>query len=240
MVGCSAEALAAEAGTPPLSAHEAIYEVVRRGDKIGEIHVTLSRNDNGIWRYATETLATSRLARLLRVSAEESAQFVWRDGHVVPLTYRQVTRAPTRTRYWQHEMDWNLGVTTTETHEGDLAIPLENDLLDSLTLRLQVAVALHNPANRGRDLQFRVLERDEIEDQYFLYLDHEPVDVPAGCFDAIHLQRFRREGSSRNYDSWHTDNFEWLPMRILQIKDGDPELDIRLLSTSIDLGKEDC
>jgi hypothetical protein len=224
----------------PLPAHNAIYEVLRRGDKIGEIHVTLSQADDGIWRYATETVATSRLARLLRVSAEESAQFVWRDAHVVPLTYRQVARAPTRTRYWQHEIDWTLGVTTTETHEGDLAIPLEDNLLDPLTLRLQVAVALQDPANRGQDLQFRVLERDEIEDQYFYYLEHEPADVPAGCFDAIRMQRFRREGSSRNYDSWHAGSFNWLPLRILQIKDGDPEIDIRLLSTSIELGDEDC
>lgn len=241
-VGCSTSSLAteAEAGNAPLPAHDAVYEVLRHGDKIGEVHVSLARDDDGIWRYATETVATSRLAKLLRVSAEESAQFVWRDAHVVPLTYRQVARAPMRTRYWQHEIDWQRGTTATQTHEGELELELEEDLLDSLTLRLQLAVALHDPANRGQDLKFRVIERDEIEDQYFFYLGHEPVDLPAGCFDAIRMQRFRREGSSRNYDSWHAANFQWLPLRILQIKDGDPELDIRLLRTSIELGEDDC
>ncbi len=224
----------------PLPAHEAVYEVIRRGSKIGEVHVRLERTENGIWLFDTETLATARLARLLRVSAEESAHFVWRDGHVVMLTYRQVARAPTRTRYWQHEADWEAGISRTQTYEGDLEIELEEQLVDPLTLRLQLAVELADPANRGQDLHFRVLERDEVEDQHFFYLGHEPVEVPVGCFDAIRMQRFRREGSSRNYESWHSERFDWLPLRILQVKDGDPELDIRLLSSSIALESEGC
>lgn len=224
----------------PLPAHEAVYEVLRRGSKIGEVHVSLSRDEQGIWLFDTETVATARLARILRVSAEESAHFVWHNGHVVMLTYRQVARAPTRTRYWQHEADWEAGISRTRTYEGDLDIELEERVVDPLTLRLQLAAALHDEANHGRDLHFRVLERDEIEDQHFFYQGHERVEVPAGCFDAIRMQRFRREGSSRNYDSWHAEAFHWLPLRILQTKDDDPELDIRLLSTSVPLGQNDC
>jgi len=237
----------ASAGTPesgpehaPLPAHEAVYEVLRRGSKIGEVHVSLGPDDQGIWLFDTETVATARLARMLRVSAEESAHFVWRNGDVVMLTYRQVARAPTRTRFWQHALDWEAGISRTKTYEGDLDIPIEPGLLDPLTLRLQLAVALQDPANRGQDLHFRVLERDEVEDQHFLYQSHESVDVPAGCFNAIRMQRFRREGSSRNYDSWHAEAFHWLPLRILQTKDDEPELDIRLLSTSIALGANGC
>ncbi len=224
----------------PLPAHTAVYEVLRRGSKIGEVHVSLSVNDQGIWRYHTETVATATLAKLLRVSAEESAQFVWRNDFVLPLTYRQVARAPTRTRFWQHQMDWRTGQASSENHEGDLTIELEDELLDPLTLRLQVAVSLQNPANRGQDLQFRVLERDEVEDQFFFHLDQTRVTVPAGCFDAVHLHRFRREGSSRNYESWHAERFAWLPLRLLQLKDGEPSLDIQLLRTSIELGPDEC
>lgn len=242
MAVCSGHASTPEtaAEDAPLPAHDAVYEVVRRGSKIGEIHVSLSQNEHGVWLFDTETVATARLARMLRVSAEESAHFVWRNGQVVMLTYRQVARAPTRTRFWQHEVDWGAGISRTETYEEDLHIPAEPGMLDPLTLRLQLAVALQEPANRGVDLQFRVLERDEIEDQHFLYQAHERVEVPAGCFDAIRMQRFRREGSSRNYDSWHAEAFHWLPLRILQTKDDDPELDIRLLSTSVALGKNGC
>jgi len=245
MVACSAAADTPEHSEQdpnhaPLPAHEAVYEVLRRGSKIGEVHVSLSQTDHGIWLFDTETVATARLARVLRVSAEESAHFAWNNGHVKMLTYRQVARAPTRTRFWQHEVDWESGISRTETYEENLHIATEPGMLDPLTLRLQLAVALHDPANRGNDLHFRVLERDEIEDQHFFYQAHERVEVPAGCFDAVRMQRFRREGSSRNYDSWHAEAFHWLPLRILQTKDGDPELDVRLLSTSIAVEGNGC
>lgn len=245
MVACSASAGPPEPSSEqpslaPLPAHEAVYEVLHRGSKIGELHVSLSETHNGVWLFDTETVATARLARVLRVSADVSAQFAWNNGQVVMLTYRQVARAPTRTRFWQHEVDWQAGISRTETYEENLHIPAEPGMVDPLTLRLQLAVALHDPAKRGTDLHFRVLERNEVEDQQFLYQAHERAEVPAGCFDAIRMLRFRREGSSRNYHSWHAEAFHWLPLRILQTRHGDSEVDIRLLSTSIPLGADAC
>lgn len=221
--------------TAPLPAHTAVYEVLRRGSKIGEVHVSLSQADSGVWHFDTETVATSRLARLAGASAEEAAWFVWNDAQIQMLSYRQVTRAATRTRYWQHELDWTEGVSHTQTYEGDHLIDLEPDMLDPLTLRLQLAVQLADPRQRRRDHRFRVLERDEIEDQQFRFIDEEPVEVPIGCFEAVRMERFRREGSSRNYHSWHAAAFHWMPLRILQIKDGREEIDVRLIESSLDL-----
>jgi hypothetical protein len=236
MSAASASSAPTEApGQAPLPAHTAVYEVLRRGSKIGEVHVSLSQNDNGVWHFDTETVATSRLARLAGASAEEAAWFVWNDDRIQMLNYRQVTRAATRTRYWQHELDWAEGISNTRTYEGDHVIALEADVVDPLTLRLQLAVNLARPGQRGRDQHFRVLERDEIEDQQFLFIDEERVEVPVGCFEAVRMERFRREGSSRNYHSWHAEAFHWMPLRILQTRDGREELDIRLIDSDLDL-----
>ncbi len=224
-----------EANEAPLPAHTAIYDVLRRGSKIGEIHVSLAPDERGIWHFATETVATARLARMLRVSAEESAHFVWEGDRIRMLTYRQVTRGPTRSRFWQHDLDWAERVSNTHTYDGDHVIALEDEMLDPLTLRLQLAVALSDPEQRGEDLAFRVLERDEIEDQQFLFQAEENLKLDIGCFDSLRMQRFRREGSSRNYDSWHSEAFHWMPLRILQIEDGREEIDVRLIETSIEL-----
>jgi hypothetical protein len=223
----------------PLPAHTAAYEVLRRGSKIGEVHVSLSQADTGVWHFDTETVATSRLARMAGASAEESAWFVWNQDRIQMVSYRQVARALTRNRYWQHEVDWQAGVSNTQTYEGDHVIEVEPDMVDPLTLRLQLAAELADPSRRGTDLAFRVLERDEIEDQQFLFIAEEKVDVPAGCFDAVRMERFRREGSSRNYHSWHSAAFHWMPLRILQIKDDREELDIRLVETDLAL-KPEC
>jgi hypothetical protein len=222
----------------PLPPHAAVYEVLRRGSKIGEVHVSLSQSETGVWHFDTETVATSRLARMAGASAEEAAWFVWRGDRVQMLSYRQVARAVTRTRFWQHELDWEAGVSQTRTYDGDHVIALEPDVVDPLTLRLQLAAILADPDQRGRDLAFRVLERDEIEDQQFLFIAEERVEVPAGCFEAVRMERFRREGSSRNYHSWHAEAFHWMPLRILQFKDGREELDIRLVESDLDLTPE--
>lgn len=223
----------------PLPAHTAVYEVLRRGSSIGEVHVSLEQGDTGLWHFDTETVATSRVARLARANAEESAWFAWNGERVQMVSYRQVTRALGRSRYWQHELDWEANRSRTQTYEGNHLIELEPDVVDPLTLRLQLAVLLADPEQRGQDLHFRVLERDEIEDQQFFHLGEERLEVPAGCFKATRMERFRREGSSRNYHSWHAEDFHWMPLRIVQFRDDEEELDIRLLRSSIELDA-DC
>lgn len=219
----------------PLPAHTAVYEVIRRGSSIGEVHVRLSQSESGLWHFDTETVATSRMARLAGATAEESAWFAWQGDQVQMLSYRQVTRALGRSRFWQHQLDWAQNQSQTQTYQGNYLIELEPGVVDPLTLRLQLAVQLADPSRRGRDLPFRVLERDEIEDQSFRYLGQESLETPAGCFDAIRMERFRREGSSRNYHSWHAETFHWMPLRIVQFRDDQEELDIRLIESSIEL-----
>jgi len=223
----------------PLPAHRSVHDVLRNGSKIGEVHAELSRDERGIWFYETETRATSRLARMLRLSAEESAHFLWRDNQILPLTYRQVSRAPIRTRFWQHELDWSIGSTRSETHEGPLRIKLEEGLLDPLTLRLQLAATLSQDESIEASQRFRVLERDQIEDQRIDDLGQATVTLAAGCFQARQFRRFRREGSSRNYLMWLSPAHHWLPLKI-DLDDDDDRITLRLASTTLELPAGDC
>lgn len=230
----------AQPAAMPLPEHHARYEVLRRGAKVGEVDIELSRSDDGIWLYDTKTRATALRARMLGLAAEESAHFVWHNGHVLPLTYRQVSRGPGRSRYWQHRLNWEAGISEAITHEGPLEVGLEPSLLDPLTLRLQMAVHLADPALRETDQEFRVLERNEVEDQQFLFQGRERLELDAICFETVRMLRFRKEGSSRNYHSWHAAEFHWMPVRIVQLKDGREELDIRLIETSINIPEDAC
>lgn len=217
----------------PLPPHESRYEVLRNGSKIGEVATRLSRDERGIWLFDTDTIATSTLARMLRLSAEESAHFVWRDGHILPLTYRNVAREPLRTRFWQHQIDWSAGVSRAETYEGDLEIELEPKVLDPLTLRLQTAARLARSGGVETDrFDARVIERDQIEDQHMTFLGEEAVKLELGCFEAQRWSRFRREGSSRNYRMWVSEALHWMPLRI-DLGDEDSAISLRLIETDL-------
>jgi len=224
----------------PLPPHTATYEVLRRGTKIGEIHVSLSQLDNGVWYYSTETEATHRLARLLRLSGEESAHFVWRDNRVLMLTYHQVLRTPRGTDFWQHRIDWEEGVARTKSSEGEFVHDTRPDMVDPLSLRLQLAVNLQDPEERIADHHFILLDEDELDDESFVYGGKDQLEIPAGCFESIYLERVQRPDSVRTNTSWHSESFHWMPLRILQTRKGREELDVRLLDTSIDLGDVEC
>jgi len=223
----------------PIPAHEAVYEFVRNGKKIGEIHTRLTRDERSIWLYDSRTEATSTLARLLGLAAVESAHFLWRDGDLLALTYHHVAREPFRTRFWQHRMDWVAGQSESRTHDGRSVIALEPSLVDPLTVRLKLAALLHDPENRQRDWSFRVLERDRMEDQSFRFRGIEPAQTLLGCFQAHHYHRFRKAGSSRNYDLWVHPATHWLPVRIRP----DPEngdIEINLLSIDWPIAADEC
>lgn len=225
----------------PLPAHTATYDVLRRGKKIGEAHVKLERRDDGIWYYRTETDATSTLAKLLQLSAEESAHFQWRDDRILMLTYHQVTETITRTRFLQHRADWEKGITHVRTHEGEHTLELEENLVDPLSLRLQMAVLLTDPEQRTASHHFRLLDRDEVKDQTWHYGGRERIEVPAGCFDAVYIVREEDEDSVRTNTSWHAEAFHWMPVRILQTRKGRDEIDVRLRESSLDLDAgRDC
>lgn len=225
----------------PLPAHSASYELLRAGAALGRLEISLERGEHAEWLYRSETVATSFMGRLLGLGATEYSRFRWVDGYIQPLQYRHEVMRPGRNRFWLHDYDWPRGSVSIRSHDGDLRVPLESAVLDPMSLRLAVSILLQEPGSRYSDHRFRVLERDELEDQWFRYLGRELLELPQGCFAAVHLQRFRREGSSRNYQSWHGEHFHWLPLRLLQFDDaGEADLELRLTSSSLPLVPGSC
>ena len=223
---------------PPLPAHEAAYEVLRHGKKVGELMVSLEQLDNGVWHYRSDTEATAWWARALNLSAEESAHFVWRGDRIVMLTYHHAQRAPANNRFFQHRTDWTAGTTEVRTEEVTKTIELVDNMVDPLSLRLQLAVNLADASKRRATHEFTLLDRDEVKEKRYAYDGEESLEVPAGCFDTIRLERVEKPGSDKTNLSWHAEAFHWMPVRILRREDGKDKLDIRLLSTNLPLS--DC
>jgi len=230
---CATAAMAAE--PPPLPPHEASYEVLRHGKKIGELSVSLEQLDNGVWLYRSDTRATAWWVKALNVSAEESAHFVWRGDRIVMLTYHHAQKAPANNRFFQHRTDREAGTTEVRTEEGRQTIDLVDNMVDPLSLRLQLAVNLADEAQRRDTHDFTLLDRDEVKDKRYTFDGEESLEVPAGCFDAVRIRRIEKPGSDKNNLSWHAEAFHWMPVRILRREDGKDKLDIRLLETDLPL-----
>jgi len=212
---------AANAEPAPFQPHSADYRVLRGGSPIGRLSVELQRRDDGLWHYRIESEATAWYVRLLGISTTESAWFAWRDGAIVPLTYHHVSREPGADRFWQHQYDWQQGISRTRTHAGDHDIELEPGTVDPLTLRLAVLARLRR-AGGPEDFALTVLERDAIEAQRYEFIGRETLRLHGRCYPTVKFRRFRKEGSSRNYIAWHAPELGWLALRIAHTDDGKP------------------
>lgn len=233
-VACSAAAMAAE--NAPLPPHEATYEVLRHGKKVGELRVSLEQLDNGIWHYRSDTDATAWWVRALNMSAEEAAHFVWRGDRIRMLTYHHAQHAPANNRFFQHRTDWEAGTTEVRTEEGKQTVELVDDMVDPLSLRLQLAVNLADESQRRATHDFTLLDRNEVKQKRYTFDGEETLELPAGCFETVRIRRIETPGSEKRNLSWHAADFHWMPVRILRQEDGKDKLDIRLLSTDLTLG----
>jgi len=245
---CSTMAMAAEPGSdtlesgqpesghgPPLPAHEARYEVLRYGKKVGELMVSLERLDNGVWHYRSDTRATAWWVRALNMSAEEAAHFVWRDDRIMMLTYHHAQHAPANNRFFQHRTDWEAGTTEVRTEDGEKTLELVDNMVDPLSLRLQLAVDLADESRRRQTHEFTLLDRNEVKQKQYTFDGEETLELPAGCFEAVRIRRIEKPDSDKRNLSWHAPDFHWMPVRILRQEDNKDKLDIRLLETDLDL-----
>ncbi len=225
---------------PPIPAHQSTYVVFYNNRPVGEIEFVLEKANESVWHVKTETRATTFLAKTLGSDITEASHFYWQtqngQNQLVPLTYHYVSREPFRTRFWQHHYDWDNEITQTLTHQGEQTIAIRSELLDPLTLRLQLASDLAQeqyiePEDR-EDKSYWVLDRDDVELQRIEARGVDTVTVPAGCFETERFYRFRKEGSSRNYDVWVAQSLAWLPIKMVQT-DGSREIRMELASSNL-------
>jgi len=232
---------------PPIPAHHSTYVVLYNGKPVGEIEFILEKANESVWYVKTETRATSFLAKTLGSEVTEASHFYWQNqagrDQLIPLTYHHVSREPLRTRFWQHHYDWENESTQTITHQGEQTIQIHPGILDPLTLRLQLAADLANSDGNNtptlEDRNYWVLDRDDVESQRIEARVSETVEVPAGCFDALKFYRFRKEGSSRNYDLWVSQALAWLPVKMVY-QEGNREIQFELISSDLIEESPEC
>lgn len=232
---CSAATCPASDGENPavLTPHEARFDVWRRGSKLGELTLVLEQTENGEFHYRASTEATSFLTRLLRVGSDEAARFAWRDGRIKSVHYQRDTRQPGKKRFWEADFDWASGRArrSGDTDEPDAL--LADGVIDPLSLRLKIAMALAADPRREDDLAFQVLERERVETQIYRPRGYFNLTVPAGCVTALELERIQEDKPDRELHVWHSPATAWLPVRVRQLRDGKEEMDMVLAESSL-------
>jgi hypothetical protein len=202
-----------------LQPYSARYSLYRNGKLTGKFEISLAPQENR-WILSSEGSGTYGLARILGAHDEESVLGrAADDGRFIPQQYERRTRVAGVEKSWVATFDWAIDrVDVVHDGEEHYRLPLDGRALDPLSLKLEMQRRL---AEAERNLDFLMVEEDEIDPQNFRRLDSEWLETALGCLQTIPVEKVRH--NSRRYTrAWHAPDFGNVEVRVEHGKrDGD-------------------
>ena len=209
----------------PVAPFEVQYRVYAKGIPAGEGSIVLRNVGEGFYQMESQLHATG-LARL--ILRDEIGEYVeGRIGeHVEPLHYRYQRSGGSREERTEYRFDWSAGRIHAE-HNGESAdLELAPRVLDPLSTYLQ---AMWDLKNQHRFEEYQLLDDTRIRTYQVEYQGIERLNTALGMVNAIRVFR-QRPGSSRAVTFWFASDHDYLPVRVVQQRDGEEKLRMELLS----------
>lgn len=215
VLGLASLAGGADAAPAPPEAFTATYQVSRNGQDMGVATVTLRRADDGNWIYRKDISGTKGLAALLNASVHESSRLRWRDGMPEALSYDYELQAAVKRKQRHVQVDWTTDQVTVKDDKGDFSYRAEPGMVERNTLPLALGLALR--AGK-REVTLPVAVRQTVQRQQFKVTGTEAIDVPAGHFNALQVER---TDADRGFTAWYAPQRYPLPVKLAQHDGGD-------------------
>lgn len=205
--------------------YSARYSIYRNGKLSGKLEVRLAPEGDG-WVLHSELEGTHGMARILGARDVEHVRGrLDENGRFVPAEYSRHTRVAGINDRWLSTFDWPADrVTVVHDGKSRFELPLEGRALDPLSLKLEVQRRLRGP---DPELEFLMVEEDEIDPQVFRARDAEWLETALGCLQTVPLEKVRR--NERRYTrAWHAVDFGHLEVRVEHGKRDGDHLEMRI------------
>lgn len=204
----------AMAATP--ASFTATYKVLRGGSDIGESTLALRADANGQWTYTSSLRGTSGMAALLGASVKEASTFRWRDGRPEAVSYDYALDAAIKHKHRHVDVDWARGqVAVDDGKKGHFDFASQPGMVERHLLPLALGYVL---ADAGKtQVTLPVAVQNRVQMQSFEVAGKEPVDVPAGHFDAV---RVDRTDDDKGFSAWYMPDRYPVPVKLAQSAGG--------------------
>ncbi|MGD8345765.1 MAG: DUF3108 domain-containing protein [Lysobacterales bacterium] len=204
--------------------YEANYSVYRNGKLIGMLEIALEIED-GRWQIRSRASGTHGLARILRANDREQVTGILKGDDFLPEKHTRHTRMAGIDDHWETNFDWKTD-TATVVHDGKetFVLPLQGAALDPLTMKLEMRRRL---MENDPDLEFLMVDEDEIDEEYFRLLKSERIETSLGCFETLPIEKIRR--NDRRYTrAWHAPELGNLEVRVEHGKVDGNHMELRI------------
>jgi hypothetical protein len=157
----------------------------------------------------SQTRGTSGMAKFLGLDVREDSTFTLRDGKLQGLHYNYEQDAAIKHKKRSVDFDANAGQISVRDNGKDFRYALVDGAIDRSTVAVALGLAL---ADGATSVTLPVAVRDRIETQQFSTHGKAPIEVPAGKFDAVQIDRTDTPGKVMK--SWYASGL--LPIRVEQ------------------------
>jgi hypothetical protein len=211
---------------PALEPFVATYEAHYKGKQAGTATMQLVADANGQWRIDLTIHGERGVAGLARLNIQQSTVFDTPDAQYRPLSQSTVRKALLMGKEVTGVYDW----TKMEARwDGDVKkqrrqpVPLQPGDMSALLINL----AIMRDAVPGATLDYRMVDLGRAR-EYVYQAATEPETMAVGdmSYDALRVARTASDGDQTVL--WVASGVP-TPIRILQRKDGEDEIDLRLI-----------
>lgn len=196
----------------PLSPFTASYHA-NINDKItGTASRELSVQPNGELRFSFN-------ADVLMAGLHEQSEVTVRKDKVYPLRYESERRMLFKTRKTRISFNWPKKTVVIEGGKkgGTREASLAKGGLDPMALELQIRSDL---AAGRMPQEYILVDEKGARAQRFHVLGEETIEVPAGKYATIKVERIH-DDPERQTQFWFAKELDYLPVRVMQVDDGE-------------------
>ncbi|MFO1423417.1 MAG: DUF3108 domain-containing protein [Candidatus Competibacteraceae bacterium] len=212
--------LAAAADGLPVTPYQARYEVYASGFSVGEAVITLTAAEPSAYRMTSDVRPNGLVALLASGRIHEQVSGEIHDGAIQPRQYERVLDTGKKSNHMQLRFDWSAGQVQAHYNADQATLPLGPGVVDPLSLQLVVMVDLQ----RGKvPSQYSLVDRTEIKTYQIRNQGREVLDTPLGRLNTVLINQYT-PGKTRMTTFWVAPELRYLPVRIMQEKDGKEEL----------------
>ena len=151
------------------------------------------------------------------------------SGHIQPLSYTNVDQSGMSGLNEWIEFDWTNKVVRSKRKENSFEFPLNEMVLDPLTVMLSARLDL---VNGVREPTYRVHEVNQIRTYRIFRLPVETIKVAKNQFVCIRLN-VDTERTNRKVHYWMVPELAYLPIQSKQFRDGRLEFAATLIGSSL-------
>ena len=216
----------ADSMVEPFSAR---YSVYRNGKLQARTEILLAQEGEN-WVYKSESVGTHGMARFMKFRDFEYVEGRLDGELLLPLRYVHELKWIGPNQNSTADFDWENSAVSV-THDGDeLVLDLVPGALDPMTLQLEMRRQL---GQTEPDLEFILVEEDELEPARFRALPDEQLETSLGCLDTVPVEKVRK--SSRRYTrSWHASALAFIPVRMEHGKTDGDHMELRITELVMD------